>query len=256
MAEIQGLELVEAASRHLGVRVMKPCVAVYLVGQAAPSVGNRNLVFYALASDLRRSGATEGQALQALQSFFLHNQAVCDEPGPDGRCFTWGEAQRRVTSAYRSLAVKSYGCNAPVWALTCVRPENCLFHRMLAGGRLQSPAAARATLMAWVARPDLLTGPMLRVYLALEAVERKHRFPAGRMLYTSWSEIGGMAGILRQNVGRVLQALHWCGRTERQDGLITYVKGKARERDRANIGSEVRRTLPMPSPPPREEKPE
>ena len=245
MAEVEALECVEATRKHLGVDVAKPCVAAYWAGEAKPIPGNRNLRFYALTAELRRSGMPEGQARQAMRGYFLRNQAICDEPGMDGKPFSWEEAEGRIQSAYRSSAVKSYGCHSGMWVDTCVGLENCSFHRQLTGGHLQSPQAARATFMQWVARSDLLTGPMLRVYLALETIERNRRYKAGTSIFASWSEIGGMAGILRPHVGRALEALFW-------SGLIAYKKGKARDRGTA---SEIRRVLPMPFPPGKQNNP-
>jgi hypothetical protein len=239
VAEVEALEWVQAARKHLGVDVGKPCVAVYWMGRANPSIGNRNLHFYALASELRRSGMTEGQACQSMRGYFLRRQAIYDEPGADGRPFTWAEGEHGIQSAYRSSAVKSYGCHSGMWVDTCVGIENCLFHKQLIGGHLQSPQAARATLMQWIAMPGLLTGNAVRVYLALDHIEHKRHLKAGTTIYASWSEIGGMAGILRPNVGRALESLFW-------SGLISYKKGMARERGTA---SEIRRVLPMPLPP-------
>lgn len=239
LAEIQGLEWVQAARKHLGVDVAKPCVAAYWAGQAKPSVGERNLRFYAMTSELRRAGMTEGQARQAMRGYYFRNEAVYGEPGVDGRPFTWEEAEGRIQSAYQSQAIKSYGCHSSVWLDTCVGLENCLFHKRISGGHLQSPQATRATFMQWLAMPGLLTGNAVRVYSALEHIEKKRHLKAGTTIYASWSEIGGMAGILRPNVGRALEALFW-------NGLIAYRKGLAKERGTA---SEIRRVLPMPLPP-------
>jgi hypothetical protein len=242
--EFQGYEAVEKVARHLQSNIEKPCVSLYLTGQVWPQVGERSHLFYALAAEFKRVGNSKEIALKRLTDYYYRiPQEIIQAPGGDGRSFRLKEVESAVSSAYQNDKVKSYGCNSYVWRSVCPGKELCLFYQQLTGNKPQSRKAAYfAFLFNWLgknkSKEKLLADSAIRVYLALELVEKKRGFPPGSTLFVSWRELSDLSGMSRQNIGTSLEYLSG-------KGLIAYQKGIAQERGTA---SEIRRVIPVPGP--------
>lgn len=243
-SEFQGFEATENVEKHLQIPIDKPCFALYLSGKIWPVTGERGLRFYALAAEFRRIGTSEETALNKLMEYYNKiPRDIIQSPGKDGLPFNIKEVETAVKSAYRSDKVKSYGCNHPIWETACSGKEFCLFYQRLTGGKGQSRGAAHdAFITHWLGKgkdgKKLLFDSDIRVYLGIEAAEKKRGYQHGHDLFISWRELSELSGVSRQNIGDSLMNLFWAG-------LIRYKKGLAQERGSA---SEISRVIPVPKP--------
>jgi hypothetical protein len=206
-------------------------------------------MFFALAAELRRVGVDSETALKKLTSYYESMPAkIRRAGGQDGQAFTYSEVKAALKSAYTSEKVKAYGCKSGIWDATCPGPDNCFFRKQLEarGKKKQGRAAAlRFFLEEWLGIDGegrkILKESELRVYLALEQVEKRRGYPPGSALYVSWNEIAKVSGIARSKIGQALEQLFW-------HNLIAYKKGKPRARGQPVTASEIRRVIPVPSP--------
>lgn len=237
------MEAQRDVERHLSIKMDKPCVAAYFAGQVWPEVGERAIMFYSLAAELRRMGQAEERAQEIIQGYYEKMPVPLREgQGSDARPFSNKEALRAVKTAYRGEKAKSYGCNSHIWDKACAGEAGCFFRKQLKTGHRQSHIAQHYAFLSWLGvktlsgRP-LLKGATVKVYFGIQLVERRRGYKAGAQLYVSWRELAELSGVAWRHIGEALENLTDCG-------LIHYAKGIASQRGKA---SEVRRAMPVPT---------
>jgi hypothetical protein len=252
ITELEGLEAQKAVERHLQVQVDKPCAAAYLNGNILPQAGERSIRFFALAAELRRIGQTKEEALSLLLGYYKRLPFdVTRAPGSDGLPFTEAEVKGAVNGAYNSEAVKSYGCKSGIWQAACSGKEHCLFYKQLSHKSPKKGAGKTAyyDFLQWLGAVDkkgqkVLYEADIRVYFALDMIERRRSYKPGALLYVSRQELAQAAGVTTRAISQALERLFW-------HGLIRYQKGQPREKgqpkQQTRAGA-IQRVLPVPIP--------
>lgn len=209
---------------------LKPCVALML--EEGPPGGelNPNTTCYIIATEFRRLGKPEEDALAELREWAVR-------AGARGRALRPREVEKTVASAYAGTLM-TYGCgtNAILYRSGhCVGHKACPYYSRI--GNRQKPNEQDFCRFGW---PAIVGANAASIYHAVAYLEHERGAPGGTT-YVSYRDLRHRSGASLSWMKKGLQNLS-------DAGLITFSPGQ--QGAAHGKATEIKRVLPIPEPPP------
>ncbi|MGE5604267.1 MAG: hypothetical protein ACM3YE_01080 [Bacteroidota bacterium] len=232
---IEALQAVQWVRRHLQIPIDKNCAALYFAGKVWPGPGERNNRFFALIAELKRLQLPKNEAeVKILEYFRRIPSELILGGGSDGLPFTESEVLTTLRSVYRDEEDHCFGCLNHYWDDVCFK-DCCDYDKRFhpETGKINRGKLLFEFTSKWL--PDL-KGNDLKIYLAIDLIERMRKYSPGSQLFVTWKQIANVSGVCLRRVGDSLDEL-------KRLGLIEYQKGQAFQRGEA---SSIKRIIPVP----------
>lgn len=233
----KALEIQKDVAKTLDIPVLdlKPCIASLIAGGVQD--GEREIAAFIIATELRRMGFSEENALERLIEWNNKLGKRLPMSALRGRiksAFTKGYEGTKVKGGY-----KSYGCNG-ILAHYCKTGKdscgyyNAHFKNIQSRQKGLGTGSPTFTQLGWW---RVLSGVEFKVYCAICEIEDRRSIPAGSPLFASFRQIASVANVSIPMVNNALIQLHF-------HGLLHYKKGQVHKH--YHKASEVKRVIPIP----------